>query len=75
MNENNWISVKDRFPNVKSGKFRVRKANGNEMDAFFYEDKISWIAFYGLKTSYWWDAKGNNDRLDNVTHWFENTKP
>lgn len=74
LNENtidNWIETKDRIPTVFAGKYRVRKENGEELNAFFYQDRISWIAFYGKKTSHWWDAKGNHERLDNITHWKE----
>jgi len=65
----NWISIEEKIPDVSSGKFRVKRQNGIEINAFFYQDKISWIAFYGKKTSYWWDSKRNHDRLDDVTHW------
>lgn len=64
-----WISVETEFPTVTSGKFRVRRSNGVEIDAFYYLDAMSWIAFYGLKTSRWWSANGKNERLDNITHW------
>lgn len=66
-----WHTVEDRIPEVISGKYRVRMKDGSEIDAFFYADKISWIAYYGQKTSHWWNAKGNHERLDNVTHWRE----
>lgn len=61
------------MPNVSSGKFRVRLKNGSEVDAYFYHDAMAWIASYGLKTSYWWKAGGDNDRLDDVTHWKQNS--
>lgn len=64
-----WHAVETRLPEGSSGKFRVRRNNGIEMDAFYYADKIGWIALYGQKTSHWWDANGNHDRLDDVTHW------
>ena len=64
-----WNNVNEKIPNVFAGKFRVKKEDGLEMDAFFYQDKISWISFYGEKTSYWWDAIYPYDRLDDVTHW------
>ncbi len=69
-----WISVEDRIPEVHAGKFRVKRKNGTEMDAFFYLDSIAWISWYGQKTSHWWDAKGFHDRLDDVTHWLDEIK-
>ena len=69
-----WISVDQKLPDIFAGKFRVKKINGIEMDAFFYLDRMCWITFYGQKSSYWWDAKGNHDRFDNVTHWANITK-
>lgn len=65
----NWIETEKRIPEVFSGKYRVRNENGDELDAFFYQDSMAWIAFYGQKTSHWWHAKGNHERLDNITHW------
>ena len=63
-----WISVEDKLPN-KDWKYTVQLENGSVQKAFFYLDKIAWIAFYGQKTSHWWDAKPPYERLDNVTHW------
>lgn len=64
-----WISVDDNLPDVTSGKFRVRRSNDLEMDAFFYADGISWIEFYGRKSCHWWDAKGQHERIEDVTQW------
>lgn len=69
-----WISIEDRLPEVKAGKFIVRLKNKEEIDAYFYDDSISWIAFYGQKTSHWWKSYGDHQRLDNVTHWRESCK-
>lgn len=66
-----WIETKERIPDVLAGKYRVRVKNGNEMDAYFYQDSMAWIAFFGQKTSHWWSAHGDNERLDGVTHWRE----
>ncbi len=66
-----WISTKDRIPEVLTGKYRVRRVNGIEMDAFYYRDAMAWISFYGQKTSHWWDAQGYHERLDDVTYWRE----
>lgn len=69
-----WIEIADRIPHVYAGKFRVRLKNGKELHAYFYEDAMGWIAFYGQKTSHWWSAHGNNERLDGVTHWRERAR-
>lgn len=67
----NWIDVKERLPSVSCGKFKVRLNNGSEISAYFYQDSIGWIAFYGQKTSHWWQACYPHARLDDVTHWLE----
>lgn len=64
-----WIKVEDKLPDVKMGKFRVKRTRGIEMDAFFYADRMGWISYYGQKTSHWWDANGNHERLDDVVEW------
>lgn len=63
-----YISVDERLPD-KDWKYTVMLSNGNTQKAFFYLDSISWIAFYGQKTSHWWSAEYPNERLDEVTHW------
>ena len=70
-----WIPIEERIPNVFAGKFHVRLKNGKEVDAFFYEDAMAWIAFYGQKTSHWWGVNVGNERLDNMTHWMEIIMP
>ncbi len=67
--DKSWINENDKLPDVDSGKYKVKRKDGTEMDAFYYSDKITWIAFYGLKTSYWWNSKYPHDRLDDITHW------
>ena len=71
MNNENWIKTDDGIPKCKNGIFKVRLKNGEETRAYFYLDKISWIAFYGQKTSYWWKCP-TGEPLFNVTHWFNN---
>jgi len=66
-----WISVEERVPNVRNGRFKVRVEDGKELDSFFYADKMGWIESYGQKTSYWWESSGEYERLDYVTHWLE----
>ncbi len=69
--KNLWIETETRIPDVFAGKFRVRLKNGDETDAFFYQDAMAWIAFYGKKPSHWWSSH-DNERLDDVTHWMKN---
>jgi hypothetical protein len=64
-----WMSVEDGIPDIFAGKFKIRKANGNELDAFFCSDKMAWIAFYGQKTCFWWNAKYSYEPIHDVTHW------
>lgn len=64
-----WIEADKKLPEVFADKFRVRRANGVELVAFFYADAVEWIAFYGHRTSHWWAAHGDHERLDDVTHW------
>jgi hypothetical protein len=70
-----WISIDDRMPNIFAGKFKVRLKNGNETNAYYYQDKLGWISFYGHKTSHWWESTGHHKRLDDVTHWMPLPKP
>ena len=66
-----WIDVHYGLPDCKAGCFRVKRSSGNEMDAFFYADRMGWVEYYGIKSSYWYDAHKPHDRLDDVTHWKE----
>ena len=66
-----WISVENKLPDVQAGVFIVKLDDSTEHRAFFYEDAIAWIAFYGQKTSHWWGARYPYSRLDGVTHWKE----
>ena len=63
-----WISVEDRLPEDKFGKYLIRKANDEQKQAFFMPDKIAWIAWYGRKTSYWMEVT-SGELVHNVTHW------
>lgn len=67
-----WVDVDERLPEVKSGLFRVKLKNGDQMDACFYADQYAWRSFYKDKTGYWWSA--DDMQLDReVTHWKERT--
>ncbi len=53
----------------KSDIVKVKLKNGDETKAYFYADKIGWIAFYGHKTGYFWH-KDTKELIDHiVTHW------
>ena len=52
-----------------AGFFKVKLNDSTEHEAFFYDDAMAWIAFYGQKTSHWWVAHYPYARLDDVTHW------
>ena len=68
-----WFDVNEKLPDKNAGIFKVRLINSNEVKAFFYEDKASWIQKYtNDKCSYWWDFFNKNP-LHDVTHWKENT--
>jgi hypothetical protein len=64
-----WTKTSQSLPDVKAGKFRVKRQDNIELDAFFYADAMAWIAYYGLKTCHWWNATGNHERLDDVIEW------
>lgn len=67
-----WISVEEHIPNVFAGKFEIRIVTGKEFNAFFYSDKMAWIAFYRQTPCFWWDAEYPHKPIYNVTHWREN---
>jgi len=64
-----WIDVKDKLPDLFADIFKVKTENGDQERAYFYKDKMSWIAFYGQKTNYWWSHNTNEPMFD-VTHWW-----
>ena len=66
-----WIKVSERLPRDNAGIFMVKLENGNMIKAYYYADKINWIASYGQKTSHWWNTTGDKERLDNVIEWRE----
>lgn len=70
-----WIDADKTLPKEFSGTFRVKRKNGVEMEAHYYSDAMAWIAYYGRKTSHWWDANGNHDRLDDVISWMPLPNP
>lgn len=63
-----WISVKDRKPKCFATTVNVKIKNGEECKAHFYSDGMSWISFYGQKSTAWWEYKTGNPLYD-ITHW------
>ncbi len=63
-----WISVKDKSPDVFAGIFKVKRSNRDETKAYYYSDRAAYIAFYGWKTTDWWDYSSKEPIYD-VTHW------
>lgn len=64
-----WIDVKDRLPRTDGMKVRVKKSNGSEYDAFFLSIYMMEVMLYGIDTTPWWQATGNNRPLHGITHW------
>lgn len=64
-----WVSVEEKLPDVAIfGKFKVKTNQLREFPAFYCKDGMSWIAFYGHKSSAWSDCH-SGELLHNVTHW------
>ncbi len=67
-----WISVGERLPKFHAA-VRVKREGGNEEKAYYHSDRMSWLNFYGVKTSYFEDTKG--EWLYDVTHWMPLPEP
>lgn len=63
------IDVNDRLPKNHRILYVILD-DGSKVKSYFYTDKISWISFYGQKTSYFWHHR-TGEPLFNVTHWIE----
>lgn len=63
-----WKHFEDNPPSSFSGIYQVKLDDDSIKKAYFYQDRIQWIAFYGQKPSYWWDYR-TKEPLFNVTHW------
>lgn len=61
-----WVSIDDRLPRYHC-IVKVKTWNGDEFKAYFHSDRAIWLCFYGQKTSYFQDMKGN--WLHSVKHW------
>lgn len=63
-----WLSVKDKLPDCKSGLFQVKLENGDTSYAHYYADGVAWKAYYGEQTLRWWHTNIDEAMLD-VTHY------
>jgi len=63
-----WIDFNKERPNDEFSVYLVKKENGEEEKAFFMPDKIAWVAFFGIKTSFWM-GKHSGQLIHDVTHW------
>ena len=68
--EENWISIEERYRPNASGKYQVKLADNSITDAFYFEDRITWSAFYGEKPYAFWDCL-THQQLHNVIAWNE----
>ena len=67
-----WVKVEERIP-LESDIFKVKLKNGDIISAYFHIDQMSWLNFYGTKTSHWQRKGGANEFLfDKVLEWKEN---
>lgn len=64
---NEWVSVKDKLP-TSNCILLVKTSTGKITKAYFYLDQIDWVAFYGQKTSYFWDKETKKPMFD-VIEW------
>lgn len=65
-----WIAVDKELPKGTGEIYKVRLTNGDEVQAYYFQDKCNLLKFYNptLKLSYWWDYK-TKEAMHNVTHW------
>jgi hypothetical protein len=67
-----WTKFDENYnstlPVGKSCKVKVKLSDETETFVYYYDDKCSWIVYYGQKPSYFWDCV-TKEPLFNVTHW------
>ena len=61
-----WINIDDALPDFHA-IVKVKRKNGEEEQAYYHADKMSWLWFYKIETSSFQDMKGK--WLHDVTHW------
>ena len=62
-----WVNAEKELPK-RDDIYRVRLFNGDIVRAYFYNDAIAWIAFYGEKPCHWWHRE-TKEALTNVVEW------
>ncbi len=65
-----WVPVDQEMPKGPNGIYKVRLKNGDEIKAYYCDDKlISMMKYYPeTKASYWY-SKDEKKPLHDVTHW------
>lgn len=63
-----WNSIEEKLPDDKFKKYLVKQENGNQIPAYFMPDRMSWVSYYKIPTSYWMSVS-KGDLIYNVTHW------
>lgn len=63
-----WISVKDKLPDSHD-IVRVRRANGDEIKAYFHKDKMVWLQFYCKEELSHFQSHKTGEWLFDVKHW------
>ena len=66
----NWVKISDEIPDVFAEAFMIKNEKEEILKAYFYSDKMQWIAFYGKKPTYWWNAR-THEPIYNATEWLK----
>lgn len=63
-----WVDVKIHLPQGIAGIYRVKRANGDIITAYYHKDKMNWLCLFGAKTSHW-QCEKTCDFLFDVVAW------
>lgn len=69
-----WISVSERLPKGIGDIVMALRENKNITKAYYHQDEVAWVKFYGVKTSIFQDHK-TKEFLFDVTHWMPLPQP
>lgn len=64
-----WIDVNEKMPKGKGDIVKVRRANGNEIKAYYHEDSMHWLSFYTSAPLSKFQCYETRNFLHDVTHW------
>ena len=64
-----WIPVNKQLPEGNSGLFLVRRANGDEVLAYYFKDKMENFRIYSSHELTHWYKSDTKEALYNITHW------